>query len=386
MPIAPRYTWGQSKWPIYFWRSVGIVILVFFLATDTQKQPVTFTADLPFEVVQQMEEAGQACRGARDSGRSSCGVEVWKACHVANQSVENLDKVPAKRVTIVKYLCDHAVVADAAELGIALASRYGDEYYRGGWFETVKTDEGESSFLLFKDLVDSGYIPPPGYFVLSGNTRQKLGALRSSIRYFFRPYRGYGAAVPPKLQAAGILPSQDLGAIRINFWKEPSDAIYSNRITELNCTSARIAVRENRLGWDELLDYCYESADNCEEKTGSFRTSCALAKGAAEFESMWQRLPEVCAVSEGNGEQLTNAEKTSNIEEPAGDACYQVALAICKYRNVSPDDQWVEQLISMRDFACAAAARTPDLLYVKIDARVPSHKGPLPNRLILLDH
>ena len=370
MPIAPRYTWGQSKWPVYFWRSVGIVILVFFLTTDTLKQPVTFTAELPFEAVQQMEEAGKACRDARDSGGSSCATEVWETCHIAKQYVANKD--------IVRYLCYYAVKADAAELGIALASRYRDEYYRGGWFETVKTDEGESSFLLFKDLVNSGYLLSQGLYDLSDDTWQKFGALRSSVRYFFRPYRGYEAAVPPALRVAGILPSQDLGAIGINFWEEPSNVIYAHGITEQNCTMARLAARENQSGWEELLDRCFQLADNCTNRADSYSVSCSLAKGAAEFESMWQRLPEVCATADGSAEQLTSAEKTSNIEElagteePSSDVCYRAALAICEYQNVSPDDEWIDQLISMRDFACAAAARTPDLQYVKIDDRVPS--------------
>ena len=376
MPIAPRYTWGQSKWPVYFWRSVGVIILVLLVPANLLHQPVIFTAELPFEVVQQMEEAGKACRDARDSGGSSCATEVWKTCHIANQYVENKD--------IVRYLCYYAVKADAAELGVALASRYGDEYYRGGWFETVKTDEGESSFLLFKDLVNSGYLISQGFYDLPDDTWQKLGALRSSVRYFFRPYRGYGAAVPPKLQAAGIRPSQsqDLGAIGINFWEEPSSLIYAHGITEQNCRSARLAARENQLGWDELLDRCFQLAGDCTNRADSFSVSCSLAKGAAEFESMWQRLPEVCVPAEGNDEQLASAEKTSNIEEMAGteetsgDTCYQAALAICEYQNVPSDDEWIDQLVSMRDFACAAASRTPDLQYVKIDDRVPSRTTP----------
>ena len=374
MPIAPRYTWGQSKWPVYFWRSVGVIILVLLVPANLPHQPVTFTAELPFEVVQQMEKAGKACHDARDSGGSSCATEVWKTCHIANQYVENKD--------IVRYLCYYAVKADAAELGIALASRYGDEYYRSGWFETVKTDEGESSFILFKDLVDSILVITLGFHDLPNDTWKKLGALQSSIRYFFHPYhpyRGHEAAVPPKLRAAGIRPSQDLGAIGINFWEEPSNVIYAHGITEQNCTMARLAVREDQPGWAELLDRCFQLADDCANRADSFSVSCSLAKGAAKFESMWQRLPEICAPAEGNEEQLASAEKTSNIgepagtEEPSGDACYQAALAICEYQNVSPDDEWIDQLISMRDFACAAAARTPDLQYVKVDDRVPSH-------------
>ena len=79
---------------------------------------------------------------------------------------------------------------------------------------------------------------------------------------------------------------------------------------------ARIAVRENQHGWEGLLDRCRHLAD----------------------------------------------------------ACHQAALAICEYRNVSPEDEWLDQLISMRDFACAAASRTPDLQFVKVDERVPEYR------------
>ena len=135
-----------------------------------------------------------------------------------------------------------------------------------------------------------------------------------------------------------------------------------------------MSARENRHGWNELLNRCFQLADDCTNRTDNFSVSCSLAKGAAEFESMWQRLPEFCAPAENNDEQLTNDEKTSNIEEPARDVCYGAALAICLYRSVSSEDEWVDQLISMRDFACAAAARTPDLQYVKVDDRVPYHR------------
>ena len=363
-----------------------------------------------------MEEASEACRDAREHGGSSCATEVWKSCHLADQTLDNFKESPSLGDVQAKmYLCDLAVIADAGDLAKSLSSRYGDQYYTSGWFKTVKVDEGNTSFLLFKDLlivelstlikpVNSGTLKPvnsgtpladqysiirtpisiaidkySGYSRMSDDTEKKLIALRSSVRYFFRPYAGPGSLFHGDFYAAGIREDQDWQAIKKNLWQEPSGVIYAYGITEQSCLSARIAVRESQLGWGELLDRCFQLADDCANRADSFSVSCSLAKGAAEFESMWQRLPEVCAPAEGSDEQLTHAEKTSNIEEPAGveepsgDVCYQAALAICEYQNVSPEDEWVEQLISMRDFACAAAARTPDLQYVKVDDRVPSH-------------
>ena len=397
-PKPPR-TRKKRKWLRFSWRGIGVIVLLFLVAADLSPRPVIVTDELSFEVVKQMEEAGKVCRSAiQDSDETSCAGEVWKACHLAKQDLDNSKEITTRNdKRAVRYLCDHAVTVDAGNLGLALASRYENEFWGWGWFITVETNEGDASFLLFIDLVTSefyrlsglpvgfgemaslpGYDEPEWsrYAYVSDDTEEKLLILLSSIRYYLRPYRGYGSVLDRNLEARGMLEYPDLLSLGDNLWKKPSGLAFSHKITEQNCTIARLAARENRLGWDELLDYCYESADNCEERTGSFRTSCALAKGAAEFESMWQRLPEVCAVSEGNGEQLTNAEKTSNIGEPTSDACYQAALAICKYRNVPPDDQWVEQLISMRDFACAAAARTPDLQYVKIDDRLPYHRVP----------
>lgn len=381
-------------------RAVGtIVLLVLLLYADMPDSPVIVTEDLSFEVVMQMEEAGEVCRTVRDLGESSCASAVWKACHIADQDLSNLEGSPSPReMDAVGFLCDLAVIADAGELAGALTSRYGDEYFRSGWFKTVKTDEGNASFLLFQDLLSvelSALINPVdigtdlvdpiiiwtpsnyvisrlrksrGYDDMSGDTEKKLLALRSSVRYFFQPYAGYGSAYYVDLHAVGTYEDQDWGAIGRSLWRQPPDLELNHEITEQNCVSARIAVRESRQGWERLLDRCRYLADTCEEKADRFSVSCSLAKGAAEFESMWQQLPEVCVQAD------ERVENPANDEEPAGDACNQAALAICEYHNVSPEDEWLDQLISMRDFACAAASRTPDLQFVKVDERVPEYR------------
>ena len=415
-PKPPR-TRKKRKWLSFSWRfswrGIGVIVLSFLVAADLPPQPVIVTEELSFEVVNQIEEASEACRDARETGGSSCATEVWKSCHLADQTLDNFKESPSLgNVQAKMYLCGLAVIADAGDLAKSLASRYGDQYYTSGWFKTVKVDEGNTSFLLFKDLlivelstlikpVNSGtpladqysIIRTPisiaidkysGYSSMSDDTEKKLIALRSSVIYSFRTYAGPGSSFHGDFYAAGIREDQDWQAIGRNLWQQPPGSAHNHGITEQNCRSARIADRENRHGWGELLDYCFQLADDCANRADSFSVSCSLAKGAAEFESMWQRLPEVCATSEGNDEQLASTERTSNIEEPTGvgepasDACYQAALAICEYQNVSPDDEWIDQLISMRDFACAAASRTPDLQYVKVDDRVPYYRVPYP--------
>ena len=412
-PKPPR-TRKKRKWLSFSWRfswrGAGVVALLFLVATDLPPRPVIVTEELSFEVVNQMEEASEACRDARETGESLCATEVWESCHLADQALDNFKGSPSLGDVQAKmYLCYLAVIADAGDLAKSLASRYGDQYYTGGWFKTVKVDEGNTSFLLFKDLlyvasrslikpVNSGTLKPvnsgaplddqyfiirtpisaaidnySGYSHMSDDTEKKLIALRSSVIYSFRPYAVPGSSSYGDFYAAGIRVEQDWQAIGRNLWQQPPGSAYNHSIAEQSCISARIAARENRLGWNELLNHCFQLADDCTNRTDNFSVSCSLAKRAAEFESMWQRLPEVCAPAESNDEQLPNAEKTFNIEKPARDVCYGAALAICLYRSVSPEDEWIDQLISMRDFACAAAARTPDLLYVKIDDRDPSH-------------
>ena len=416
-PKPPR-TRKKSKWLSFSWRGIGVIVLLFLVVADLPPQPVIVTDELSFEVVNQMEEAGRACRSvSENSEETDCAGEVWKACHLAKQDLDNSKEITTgKDKRAVWYLCDHAVTVDAGDLGLALASRYENEFFGWGWFITVKTDEGRASFLLFIDLIkddlyslydralqkyisediliDQVYVyaelaSNPGhepdwsrYLHVSDDTEEKLLILLSSIKYYLSPYRDSGSVVDVNLQAIGMLEWPDLLSLGDSRWEEPSGLASSHEIIEQNCAMARLAARENRLGWVELLDRCFQLADDCANRADSFSVSCSLTKGAAEFESMWQRLPEVCAPAEGNDEQLASAEKTSNIEEPtgteepAGDACYQAALAICEYQNVSPDDEWIDQLISMRDFACTAAARTPDLQYVKIDDRVPYYRVP----------
>ena len=378
---------------------LGLIILMLAVSSDIPAGPVIVTDELSFEVVNLIEEAGEVCRAVRDFEESSCAAEVWKACHRANQDLNDLKRSPSfGEMDTVGYLCDLAVIADAGDLAKSLAFRYGDKYYRSGWFKTVKTDEGNASFILFQDLlhvelnalinpvyidahlVDSFIIWTPvrsatenlrkysGYNDMSVDTETKLLALRSSVRYSIRPYTGYGSVYYGDFHAVGIREDQDWRAINKNLWRKPPGLELNDEITERNCGEARAALRENQSDRDRLLDRCSRLANICVERADGFSVSCSLAIGAAEFESMWQQLPEACDQAD---ERVVNP---ANAEEPTSDACYQAALAICQYQNVSPEDEWVDQLISMRDFACAAASRTPNLQFVKVDDRAPEYR------------
>lgn len=351
MPLAPRYTWGRNRWPVYFWRGVGIAIVVLLVAADLSSRPVLFTSELSFEVVKQMEEAGEVCGGARDSEESSCAAEVWKACHMVKWELDNSQEMPTREMDrAAVYLCDAAVIADAGGLGMALASRYRDRYFREGFYRIIETDRGNASFLAFHSLVDlelySLYRASFKNQSISDETAMKLHALLLYIYDFFEPYRIYGLGDSPS--------GRDWWLADVNPWEDSSSFVNIQGILEQNCSTARMAVRERRLGWNKSLDSCLHLADACNKRSDGLSASCSLAKGAAEFENMWQELPEVCAMV------------YERVEESTEDTCHQAALDICKHKLVSPEDEWLGQLISMREFACTAASRTPDLKFVKI--------------------
>lgn len=348
MPLAPRYTWGRNRWPVYFWRGVVIAILALLVAADLSPRPVLFTSELSFGVVSQMEEAGEVCRGARDSEESSCAVEVWKACHMAKRELDNSHEMPTRGMgRAAVSLCDTAVIADAGELGAALASRYGDKYFREGYYRITET-RGNDTFLAFHKLYNQE--SQTSYFMMGSNymsdeTTMKLRAQLVSVANFFEPYQIYVENSPS---------GRDFWLDGVNHWGESSSFVNIQGIPEQNCSTARIAVRERQLGWDELLDSCLHLADACEKISDKLRASCSVAKEAAEFESMWQKLPEICAML------------YKRVEEPIEDDCHQAALDICEYKLVSPEDEWLSQFISMREFACTAASRTPDLRFVQM--------------------
>lgn len=357
MPIAPRYTWGQSKWPVYFWRSVGVVIFALLIQTvNLPFQPLTFTDELSVEVIQQMNAAGETCRDTRDSEESACAVEIWKACHTAKHILDN-SKEPSSigKISAMRYLCDLAVIADAGDLASALVPRYGNTYTRLGKYVNYIVLPRHASFTLFHDLVDiefrllSRYNSDdhiwlvlvqnrsryPDFSDRSGETIMELRELRNAVIYFFKPYRNkdihsdsYGEIVP----TLGYNPWQELSA---ETFEIPA------RVKQL-CDESREAARESISNYQSKLDRCLQATEICEH------ASCSLEAGAVEFERMWQQLPEVCA----------SADTLDDISKD--DACQEAALVLCDYKLVSPEDEWVEQLISMRDFACAVAGKLPE--------------------------
>ena len=401
--LVSRQSWLEKFWQqfarfVNFRVVFAIVLLVLLLYADMPETPAIVTDDLSFEIVKKVRETTNLCSDeSKETGDTSCPIEVWKTCHTAKRELDKLLRTPRLgEESALRNLCDTAVVADARELARALASRYGERYYRQGWFKTTETDKGKASFLWFQDLVDFmlyslredledsecitcdfiisywrelyGRLGLSSYRHMNDDTDKILLTLQHTIADFFEPFLGFGSDYVPYELANIMRENHNLNAVGNNLWQEPSSPMYVKGAPEQNCISARLAVRESQHDWERLLNSCRRLADSCVERADSFSVSCSLAKGAAEFESMWQNLPEACAQADEKAEEPTID------EEPNSDACYQAALAICQYPNVSPEDEWLDQLISMRDFACAAASRTPDLLYVKVDDRAPEYQ------------
>lgn len=370
----PKENRERSRGAAYFFRVVGVVILVCFMSfcfpsrSDTSSREVPVTPELSYEVVAQMDKAREACRAAEGFRGSSCALEVWKSCHMARDLIENSSEPVAKgERSAAEFLCDAAVVADAGELAFVLASRYGEEYYRQSQFYIPRFSR--NPFNLFHDLVflefwvldasSVGYPKDaetsdsydlglrlggsssnyPEYEAISPETVRKLGFLEDAIRDFFRRYRALGRFT----EVWGSVPE-----VGINPWSAPAVEFQDTEVaTEQLCRRARKAVRERDLRSKEEIDSCLSEAASCGHSAN--RITCSPEAGAAEFERMWQALPAICDTANDIAEQYSS------------DSCRLAALTICDYQNISSDDPWLGQLISMRDFACATAADTPEL-------------------------
>ena len=367
---------GRAAW---FRRVAGAVVLVLFMSVfldlraDPSPRVVHVTAELSFEVVSQLDEAVGACRADKGFEGSSCAVEVWKSCHLAKQALEESGQSLANgKRNAAGFICDAAVVADAGELAKVLAFRYGEEYYRQNLFYIPKFsgnpfnmfhDLVDLEFLILHassagypkdaDLFDSYYIGVrlgsssrnyPKYRAISPETVDKLRLLEDAIWDFFRPYRTL-KRFTQATQSLGSVP--EVGA---NPWLEPdAEFLDTESGAERLCRQARQAARESHLRWQQDVDSCLSEAVSCQNRHSTHRALCSLEAGAAEFERMWQELPDICAAAD----DIT--------EEYSSDSCRTAALAVCDYRHISPNDRWLGQLISMKDFACATAADTPEL-------------------------
>lgn len=353
---------------------VGVAYICFLdLRADPSARAVFVTAELSFEVVSQLDEAVGACRADKGFEGSSCAVEVWKSCHLAKQALEESGQSLANgKRNAAGFICDAAVVADAGELAKVLAFRYGEEYYRQNLFYIPKFSG--NPFNMFHDLVDleflilhassAGYPKDadiidsynigvrlggssrnyPKYRAISPETIDKLRLLEDAIWDFFRPYRTL-KRFTQETQSLGSVP--EVGA---NPWLEPdAEFLDTESGAERLCHQARETARENHLRWQQDVDSCQSEAASCHNRHNTNRAPCSPEAGAAEFERMWQELPDICSAAEDITEQY------------GSDSCRSAALAVCDYRYISPNDRWIGQLISMRDFACATAADTPEL-------------------------
>ena len=375
-PRSARARGKRSRRAVCFWRVAGAVVLVLFMSVfldlraDPSARAVHVTAELSFEVVSQMNDAVGACRADRGFEGSSCAVEVWKSCHLSKHALETSDKsATASERDAAEFICDAAVVADAGELARVLASRYGEEYYRYSLWYIPKFSG--NPFNMFHDLVDlefwvlSGFsgmhaknpetedtfysgprlqrsrVNYPEYREISLETGEKLRSLRYAIGDYFHQYRFIN-------WYSGTL--SWVPTVGTNPWQTPTaEFLEADPGAERFCRQARQAARESHLRWQQDVDSCLSEAVSCQNRHSTHRALCSLEAGAAEFERMWQELPDICAAAD----DIT--------EEYSSDSCRTAALAVCDYRHISPNDRWLGQLISMKDFACATAADTPEL-------------------------
>lgn len=378
-PRSAKARGKRSGRAVRFRRVAGAVVLVLFMSVfwdlraDSAPRAVPVTAELSFEVVSQLNEAVGACRVDRGFEGSSCAVEVWKSCHLAKQALdESGENLADGERSAAGFLCDAAVVADAGELASVLAFRYGEEYYRQNLFYIPKFSG--NPFNMFHDLVDlefwvldaspAGYPKDaektdsndigvrlggssrnyPEYRAISPETVDKLRLLEDAIRDFFRPYRTL-TRFTQETQSLGSVPE-----VGVNPWQVPdAEFLEAESGAERLCRQARQAARENHLRWQQDVDSCLSEAASCQNRHSTNLMPCSPEAGAAEFERMWQELPDICVAADDITAQYSS------------DSCRSAALAICDYRHISPNDNWLGQLISMRDFACATAGDTPEL-------------------------
>lgn len=346
--------------------------------------------DLSGGTVRQIDKAKEVCSlGVDASDGSACSDEVWKTCHISRAFSEEQNELRTnKYFEASMYICDLAVLADAGELASVLGRRYGQDFERTGLYpplDAINSRGGflvantilNRSFILFHDLVNFEFMilhetyPSPNdpflqnliaqnrseladsytwpplyrenrekysiYTNFSLETKKILRSLTNSVAYFFDKFRGTGS-----LPATGVNPK-----VGENPWGQNAAEISElPDIVELICGKARVAIREASSELRKDLNNCLLADEFCSHAWPALKLECSLVAGTAEFENMWQRLPDICSAA-------------NEITEAGHDECRDAALAVCDYQLVSPEDKWIGQLISMKDFACGAAGKIP---------------------------
>lgn len=351
--------------------------------------------ELSGDTLDQIGKASEVCSLGLDApDRSDCSVAAWKACHIAQQYLDRSNGYSKiEHVDGAMYICDLAVLADAAELASVLADRYGEDFFGGvnyrrtsevptievlaptpsdGISEDVILDvkyfyEGEirpnESFMLFHDLADfeflilyrfssasevassrtyeyaDSYTFPkfianrgryPHYSTFSTATKKLLINFAIDVENYFEYKIFIRGPYSGTVPVVGVSPWQYILISQV------PDSV------KLVCDNAREAIREKASNAQESLDYCLGEAEICADLSPGLSTECSLVAGSVEFENSWQQLPEICS-------------RSNRPDETEMDECRSTALEMCQYQLISAQDYWIGQLISMNDFACATA-------------------------------
>ena len=377
-------TW-RIKLLIFAGGGVVIVLITLLVTVWLVSRP-----ELSSDTVRKIDKAKEVCSLAVDaSDGSACSHEVWKTCHISRAFSEEQNELRTnKYFEASMYICDLAVLADAGELASVLARRYEKDFERTGLYpplDAINSRGGflvadttlNRSFILFHDLVNFEFVilhetsPSPSdpflqnhiaqnrseladsytwpplyrenrvkysiYYNFSPETKKILRSLTNSVANFFDEFRGIGS-----LSATGVNPK-----VGENPWRHNATEISElPDIVERICYEARVAIRVESYELPKNINNCLLADEFCRHAWPAFKLECSLAAGTAEFENMWQSLPDICSAA-------------NEITEAGHDECRDAALAVCNYQLVSPEDKWIGQLISMKDFACGAAGKIP---------------------------
>lgn len=382
IPVPKR---PMRKWKVLL--SLGIVVglvasvLTLVLVRNSGHPELNLSS----ETLELIGKAADVCSNESNAYPSNCGPAVWKACYAAQRETETPKAFERKsyvnKTRTANFLCFTAVLAEAGELSLALAYRYGNQYYpyQFGWSGKYHPDGWQYTpeeiypFYLFHESViywnshfaeafstlPDGLILDPiiPWLSVRRNYKRKpvsngplsdaaiavLRPLREAVSNILREY-GYRSSDSP-LPPFTLQPTlTSTSVVELPMLQSETAQICHDSIA-----SARLGTPE----WQSDIQRCLISAEMCAEHTQaevSLREECSRLSLAADFESRWQQLPHVCIT----------AGKETDLDSP-NDPCRKAAEELCwhthrQYQGFSlpeiPDNP-------AEDFTCAAARATP---------------------------
>ena len=335
-------------------------MLSLLLASDLPPRSIMVTSELSAEIVRQIDKASDTCSlGVDVTDSSVCSNEVWKVCHVARKFSEEQGELEAdKHFEASMYICDLAVLADVGELSSVLYDRYEENFLRKGVY--ISLGDGEymatADFILFHDLINlelrvlyetsySSFLFLPLYDTYRNNyplysnfsTETKI-VLRNLTNSIADLIEGFG--ISGSYDATGIVPK-----VGHNPWQSNSvEIVKLQDVVKQICEGSRIEIREGHPDAQNNFDNCLRASEICNHTKPDSKFKCSSEAGTVEFENNWQNLPDICSAA-------------NETDDTGNDECREVALSMCDYELVSPEDKWIGQLISIRDFACGLAGK-----------------------------